>query len=103
MAWPLRAALIVLLLPAALLAVATPRWREIRYDGGDWRLRDARGVWHAARLLPETLRHPWLVVLQLRLDDDRRAVVPLFYDSLSADDHCALRRVLLRSVSQRAR
>jgi toxin CptA len=61
---------------------------------GDWML-DIVGVgWQSAQLLPSTYAHPWLVVLNFRLEEERRSrSVVLLPDAIDGDN---LRRLRVR-------
>lgn len=73
-----------------------PRLRQALWDHDDlWRLTDEFGCVHQARLLPTTLVHRHLVVLNLRLPDQpwycRHRSVVLLYDNIDSETFRRLR------------
>ena len=99
--WPLDLSWGVKLLLWSMLAVSlAASWprrggndlrRLVWQADGDWLLQTRDGKESGARLLPGSYSHPWLVVLNLRLDNGRQRSVVLFADALAPDMHRRLR------------
>jgi len=77
------------------LAHARAVVRLILTRHGQWRLVTAGGAEHSAELQGDSYVHPWLIILNFRLNKARTSVV-LFPDSLHAEDFRRL-RVRLRT------
>jgi len=67
-------------------------WRALRLDAGGWQLWNAGSGWQSARLLPDSMALPALILLRMRLPGRRLAVsVCIPADSLPKDLHRQLR------------
>lgn len=67
--------------------------RITAHADGHWTIGDARAEAQAAELLPHSLVHPWLLVLNFRLADGSRRTRVMAGDEADAD---ALRRLRVR-------
>ncbi len=106
LSWTVKALLFAMLLVS--LIASWPRrgrggLRRLTWQAdGDWLLQTREGDDIEATLLPGSYRHPWLVVLNFRLEGSRRRrSVVLFADALDPEMHRKL-RVRLGQVRQTA-
>jgi toxin CptA len=77
------------------LSIPFGKWQsgstELRTEQDGTLLRKTGDEWQPASLLPSTRVTPWLTVLHLRDDNDRRTHIVILPDSLGQDDYRRLR------------